>query len=281
MKSSKMLSILGCLFLLACDKNSDEKQGSTMSAIFYVKAGVSVKEYNQNNKLHSNKSIDKQPAGLNFFEQNWNKSQLGNVHIEHGSQSISVPYVLSTAGIEDTAYPERGMYKFSVRSGINPDEFIGHDQARIQFMDLLQQLIELGWQPYIEFHADPRLLGQESFAYSIEDGAYAPDPLYVPTLDEWMALGSGQGWVFYADNVYMEVKFRRNSQHMYKNGEGVYLLTYIILTQDAQARNQFQGNEREQWETLWVENIKKNKIMRYEEEVIGRILRSNYLKNKL
>jgi hypothetical protein len=267
MKLGKFSLIFYCLFLSACDTHSDKIQGDTMSSNFYVKAGISPDEYNQKNQLHPKKSVDKQPAGLNFYKQRWNNLQLGNVHIENDRFSFEVPHVMSLTGVADVEYLERGIDEFTVRSGINPDEFIGHDQARIQFMKILKNLLELGWQSYIEFHADPRLSAKESFTYAIEDGAYAPDPSYVPTLDEWMALGSGQGWVFYADNVFMEVMFRRNSQHMDKNGEGVYLLTHTILTKDARVRNYFQGKEREQWETLWVESIKKDKIMRYEEEV--------------
>ncbi|WP_444997039.1 hypothetical protein [Aliikangiella sp. IMCC44359] len=234
---------------------------------FYVQVGINPSEYNQRNPLYIKKSIDKQPAGLNFYEQNWNIQQQGTVHVEHGQHSFTIPFVLGSTGTENADSPKRGIYKFSIRSGITAEEFINHDEARLRFTETLQNFVRLGWQPYIEYYSDPRLSGQQSIAYAIEDEFYAPDPLYIPTLDEWMQLGSSHGWVFHTDGVFMEMSFRRKRQFMDKNGQGVYLLNYKLLTREAHARNHFSGDEREQWQDLWIEKVKEYKMLRYQKEV--------------
>lgn len=264
MRLNTLFLIFYSLFIIGCD--TEQPQGNTMTP-FTIKAGINPEEYNQLNRLHANKNIDKQPAGLNFYEQSWSSKQKGSIRVDHGDYSFTIPHVLSSTGVEDTEHLENGIFKFSINSSITSNEFIDHDQARTQFMKTIQDLVTLGWHPYIEFYSEPRLLGQQSFQYAIQDESYAPDPMYTPTLDEWMALNSGHSWVFHADNIFMEIGFRRNSQYMDRDGQGVYLLTYRIFTRDAQARNNFEGDEREQWQSLWVENIKKDKIMRYQSEV--------------
>ncbi|WP_444997040.1 hypothetical protein [Aliikangiella sp. IMCC44359] len=234
---------------------------------FYVQVGISPDEYNQRNPLYIKKSIDKQPAGLSFYEQNWSSKQKGTIHVEHGQHSFTIPFVLSSTGTEDTEYPDRGIDDFSINSSLQTEQFINHDEARLRFTETLQNLVHLGWQPYVKFYSEPRLSGSQSFQYAIEDGSYAPDPLYIPTLDEWMQLGSGHRWAFHVDDVFIIVSFRRKRQMMEKDGQGVYLLNYQILTSEARARNRFEGDDRERWQTLWVDAIKKDKMLRYQKEV--------------
>ena len=235
------------------------------NAPFYIQVGMSPAMYHQRNQHYSNKSIDKQPAGLNFYEQSWNVKQTGTVYLDHGKYSVTIPYVLSSVGTEDVDYSDRGIYDFSVNSGLNADEFISHDQARLLFFERLKKILELGWQFYIPLY-EPRLLGQQSFLFAVEDSVYGPDPRYLPSLDEWMQLGSGHRWVFFAEDVFLTVGFRRKSQFMDAGGEGVYLLNYTIVSKNAHARDSFTGDDREQWQDLWVEKSKKRLLKRYQKE---------------
>ena len=253
------------MLLQGCNKNS--KQGNTMTAPFYVKAGISSAEYNKRNEQQTKKSIDKQPAGLNFYEQRWQSKPRGAVHVEHGDYSFTVPHVLSTMGTEDTLYLDRGIYQFSIRSGLSADEFIDHDEARIEMMALLQSIVATGWHPHTELYK-PRLLGKNSFYYRLEDSSlYTPDPMYTPTLEEWMALDTDSDWTFYIEDVFLTVNFRRRLNHKGNNELGVYLLTFTLTTRDEKARKPLSGNDREQWLSLWVENTKVRKIRRYKKEV--------------
>ena len=261
---SLILLVLSSLCLISCEKN--KQQGNTMTAPFYIKVGISSDEYDKVNQLYTNKNLNKQPAGLNFYKQRWQSKPRGTVQVEHGDYSFTVPHVLSTLGTEDTLFLERGIYQFSIRSGLSPDEFIDHDQARLQMMTLLQSIVAKGWQPYIGLY-EPRLSGKESFQYILEGSRYPPDPMYIPSLEEWMALDITQEWAFHIDDVFLNVNFRRRLNYKGNNDLGVYLLTFTLITRDEEARNHFDGNDREQWLSLWGEEAKTSKVSRYKKEV--------------
>lgn len=264
-----ILLMVSAGLLLACDSANNHltNQGKTMTP-FHIKAGMSVQNYNQRNHIYRKKSVDKQPAGLNFHEQNWSIKDQGTVRVDHGQYSFTIPYVLGSTGVEDTEHLDRGIIDFNIKSGITPDEFIDHDEARIKFMNLIQNLTALGWQHYIQFHSDPRLSGRQSFLYTImEDIGYGPDPTYIPDYEEWMAARSGIAWTLHADDIFLKVSFRRDSDHMEDNKPGVYLLSFQLLTREERAREYYTGKNREQWLDIWGTDAKKEKIWRYEKEV--------------
>ncbi|MEW4365704.1 hypothetical protein [Aliikangiella maris] len=238
-----------------------------MAPPFIIQAGMSVEDYQQKNSHYVKKHIDKQPAGLNFYEHDWPVNSKGQVRIEAGSASFLIPNVLSIVGTEDAEFLSRGIYDFSVNSGLTPDEFIEHDQARILLMTHLQSLLTLGWKPYLRYHTYPRLLGKESFAYAIENGIYTPDPTYIPSLEEWMKLRYGGSWVFYYNDDFLEVSFERHSKFMKVEEPGVYLATHTLITIEAKGKNHFKDKERDNWQSLWVDIVKKFKKQRYEKEV--------------
>jgi len=134
-------------------------------------------------------------------------------------------------------------------------------------MAMLRSLVALGWQPIV-LHGDPRLSDQQAVTYAIKNmEVNVSDPFYTPALDEWMGFDTGIGWAFHANGVFLNVNFRRNLGYMDKNGEGVYLLSFTLTTKETIARSHFSGNEREQWQTLWVDTMKELKLMRYQKEV--------------
>ena len=267
MKTTYHLFLLLSLWLLlSCDASQTAQDNATMTP-FYIEAGITPQAYNQHNRQYTKKNVDRQPAGLNFHDQRWNTKSKGTVQVANGDYSFTIPNVLSLMGTEDTEHLNEGIYKFSVRSGITPDEFISHDQARIQFMAMLRSLVALGWQPIVS-HSEPRLSGKQAIKYAIQNmGADIIDPQYTPALNEWMEIDSDISCAFHANNVFLDVGFRRNLNYMDKNGEGVYLLNFTLTTKETIARSHFSGNEREQWQTLWVDTMKKLKLIRYQKEV--------------
>jgi hypothetical protein len=82
-----------------------------------------------------------------------------------------------------------------------------------------------------------------------------------------MSLGVTQEWAFHIDDVFLNVNFRRRLNHKGNNELGVYLVTFTLLTHDEEARSYFDSNDREQWQSLWVEEVKSNKVERYKKEV--------------
>jgi len=255
------------LLTCSCDSGLAPDNENTMTTPFYIKAGISPAQYNQRNNLQQQTYVDRQPAGLNFYKKKWNVNAKGKVHVDNELFSFTINHVLGLTGTESRKHPQMGIKVFTVRSGITATEFINHDQARILFMQLLQRVLDVGWQSYVEFVSAPRLLGKESIIYAIKDEIYAPDPRYIPSLDEWMALDTSHTWVFHANDVFLNISFRRNSQFLDKNGDGVYLLTFEVMTKEERAKLLMSSSEREQWKELWEQKIKKNKLNRYKKEV--------------
>jgi hypothetical protein len=82
-----------------------------------------------------------------------------------------------------------------------------------------------------------------------------------------MALDTDSDWAFHIDDVFLTVNFRRRFDYKGNDDLGVYLITFTLVTSDEEARSYFDSNDREQWESLWVEEMKTSKINRYKKEV--------------
>lgn len=131
----------------------------------------------------------------------------------------------------------------------------------------MRHLLSLGWRQ-VHSHHRPRLLGEESWQYKLNNyHGYQSDITVTPTLETWLKLNTTRTtWRFYADGVFIEVGFMRNSRIPADDPMGEYLLVFSAYTQDEFARKQFAGKDRERWQELWVEEIKDSKRMRYKEE---------------
>ena len=73
-------------------------------------------------------------------------------------------------------------------------------------------------------------------------------------------------WYLYADDLFMTLAIRRDIKRMDPDKPGAYLLSFTINSKEEEARRQFAGEQREQWQTLWVEKIKELKRERYAKE---------------
>ncbi|VAX03592.1 hypothetical protein MNBD_GAMMA19-635 [hydrothermal vent metagenome] len=164
-------------------------------------------------------------------------------------------------GTENAEKLEKGLYKFSVRALISQNRPTPHDEASIAFITLLQTLTQAGWQPALPYGA-PRLSGEQAFKYYLEAGTYATLPVdYAPTLEEWMRIKSGS-WRFYAGDLFMNIAVRRSGSQVV-NEPGAYLLSFSLYGKEERGRKQVRPSERDQWRTLWVDEVKKLKRTRY------------------
>jgi len=256
------------LFLTACDYHNGD-QTMTPTTI-KIKVGESGTQFLQRNNLPTKGHIDKQPAGVNFYEQDWSTKSPGTVMVEHGIYSFQVPYALGVMGAEDVKQMV-GFEQINIRAGITAADTIMHDEARQKFMTLLQQLLKLGWKPLISYQ-DPRLTGEQAYIYSEQENYYFGTPVnYIPTLEQWMRIDSGD-WQFYADDIFLKINFQRDRKHMNPNEPGAYLFSFELISKEAKAKNQFESDDREHWQDLWVDKIKAMKKERYakEKELIQR-----------
>ena len=149
-------------------------------------------------------------------------------------------------------------------AGITASDTVLHEEARQTFMTLLRKLLSLGWKPVISYNY-PRLTGEQAFKYYEEDNTYGVPPNYTPTLDQWMRIDSDD-WCLYADNVFLEINFQRDRARMNPNEPGAYLFSFELRSKEEFAKANFQGEDRDHWQDLWVDKIKSMKKERYEKE---------------
>ena len=229
-----------------------------------ITLGETGQTFLQSNKLPEKGTVDKQPAGLNFYEYSWNVRTPGQVVVNDKAYSFTIPYVLSITGTEDAAEIDQGIQKFSINAGITADDLIDHDKARVEFSGFLQKLKNSGWKTVIAYE-DPRLAGEDAFKYYLEDKFYSLPLDYIPTLDEWMKIKTGS-WHLYAGSNFLDVTIRRDSQRVNISEPGAYLISFNLLTSTQKAKNQFDAEEIGHWQELWVDKIKSLKKERYAKE---------------
>jgi hypothetical protein len=244
-----------------------------------IKVGESGTQFLQRNHLDSRGNVDRQPAGLNFYEYDWSTDYPGTVIVENGIHSFEIKYALGVVGTENVEKQEKGLYDFSVTAGITAADYVLHDEARLAFITLLQTLAQAGWKQNIYYDA-PRLTGEEAFRYYLEEDPHGNVPVdYSPTLEEWMRIGSGN-WSLYAGELFLEIAVRRGGSQVVDE-PGAYLLSFSLYGKEEQGRSQFGSPERDQWQKHWVKTITEMKKDRYaiEEQLIkkGYTINTDYV----
>ena len=254
--------------MIACDgtqKSQTQKTTNMTPQLFTVKLGIQPDEYIKLNGLDPKSNIDQQPAGLNFYEKDWPSDSRGIVFFDHGQHSFQVVNALSVMGVENLDYPDKGLYEFSINAGGAPKSLDFHDAIRKRFLLFFQELKDKGWQRVISY-SDPRLNDEEAIRYLFEEDDFYSIPIDYPlTLEQWMKLKDPY-WQFYANDVFLDITFNRDSKAMDPNGYGSYLFSYQLYGSNEKGANQMKSNDRPNWKNLWVDKIKELKKIRYAKE---------------
>lgn len=210
--------------------------------------------------------IDRQPAGLTFYDVDWKTSAPGTVSFEHGKHALLIEYVLSVSGTQDANYPEEGMSEIDIISGITASDLISHDEARLKMFAILQKIAQAGWSIFID-RGDPRLRGKDAFNYVMAISPFSTlDASYLPTFDEWMHIKSGMTWRFYADHVYLEVNFTREHTLTDPTKPGAYIVNFNIKNESEHYRAYVGPDNRKRWKELLPGALAKLVPMRAEAE---------------
>lgn len=230
-----------------------------------IKIGISSKDYIAINNLNRKKSIDAQPAGLNFYDTDWPQSAQGIIYLDNGDQSIEFNHVIGVTGTENVDFLDQGISDFDIRAMVNDVELTDHDKVRNYIFSLLEKLIDAGWLPYIS-PSMPRLSGEHGMRYITEkDGLISPPIDYRPSLEEWMGRNFS-GWKLYANGAFMTISLRRDSSRMVIDQPGAYFMAISIESELTFAKGHFESDDRENWQELWPETIANLKKERYKIE---------------
>jgi hypothetical protein len=223
------------------------------------------------NKTAPNSRVDKQPAGLNFYQVDWPVKAPGILRFEHGQYSFTIPNAFGVMGTEDIDLPNEHIQDFSLDFGLTTASGIAHEEARDKIFAILKDLQAKGWKRYI-YRSSARLKGKETWV--ADDGSYfSLDTSYVPTMKEWMSLTPRPSFMFYADGVILDFTFERDSERMDVNQLGGYFLTMNISSERLDLRQmsgygEWTAQERKErdWRAFLPAALKEAKATRAAEE---------------
>ncbi|WP_431820831.1 hypothetical protein [Burkholderia sp. F1] len=168
-------------------------------------------------------SVDNHPSGAKFYQRDWMRGNLGTVEFVHGKHSFMIDNVLSAMGSADKDV-SGGICKWSVNFGVSREQADTYEAALARMKRLFSELRERGWMRYIDI-GNPRLTGKQAWDYMKIYSIYSLDSNYTPTLEEWKgAVKEMPRWIFYADDVYLEVSLNESNMGGFV-GKTTYLLS--------------------------------------------------------
>ena len=270
-------SLLLILSVTGCDTDTNKEENSNMNGnkpsqplVFTV--GENPTDFIQRMKnVGQPIGVDRQPAGLNFYTIRSPQGTRQTMRIEHGPYSFDIPPVMSFLGTEDMDFPESGINDLDFTFVRKDDgQKNTHEQAREFFIGYIKMLSDLGWQRFIS-PSKPRLSGPQSYQYILEgNDYYVPDLTVEPNLQTWKAMEDSHIWTLYADNLFMDIKYRRKQDPSDKNKtpdeSAYYIFSLEITTKDEFAKGYMKFEQRDTWQQHWASEIKPLKTRRYKIE---------------
>ena len=270
-------SLLLILSVTGCDTDTNKEENSNMNGnkpsqplVFTV--GENPTDFIQRMKnVGQPIGVDRQPAGLNFYTIRSPQGTRQAARIEHGPYSFEIPPVMGFMGVESMRLPELGIKLLDFTFVRKDDgQKNTHEQAREFFIGYMKMLSDLGWQRFIS-PSEPRLLGPQSYQYILEeDHYYVPDLNVEPNLKTWKAMENSHIWTLYADNLFMEIKYRRkqdpSDQNKTPDESAYYIFSLEITTKDEYAKGYMDFENRATWKQHWASEIKPLKTLRYKIE---------------
>jgi hypothetical protein len=195
-------------------------------------------------------AVDRQPAGLNFYELHWPFRSMGTVIFKQGAKRLPIENVLSVTGTEDVDLQGEGLSDIKINSSISKEEKISHDEARLKTFAYLQRITQLGWTITIP-RSKARIRGKDMSDYLLQTDKYTTlDPRYVPTLSEWMRYEDRTTWEFYDNRVFLSVQITREHTLTDPLKPGAYLLSTNLQSEAEHFRDYVDGLDRPRWKQL-------------------------------
>lgn len=244
---------IGVLELTACHPSAADKpipkKEPAMSQEVSIKLGELGPDFAK--RYPTVVKVQHQPAGVDFYGIDWDKRPRGVVHFQKGNASLVIEDVLGISAMQDLgALKAEGFSELNVFAGVTEPDLISHDEARLKTYALLRRLLDTGWKSTIA-RSRPRLAGKERLAYVLNvTNSIDLDPSYLPTFEEWMLIPSHTGWRLYADRVFMDINFTRESTLTDPAKPGSYLLTFKITSETEHFRSYVESEDRPRWKEL-------------------------------
>ena len=250
-----LLATLAALLLMGCQPSSTNKSSSkiVMPQSIEIEIGESPQALiGRYGKAVEVDNKNEQAYGVTFYAVDWPDSSQGTVVIKNQKSEVRLDTALGVSGSFDKAHTDEGIYDYSISLGIPPRNNVTHDQARLQFYEMLKRIQQAGWKRWI-YPENPRLSAGEAFRYRLvkDQGVDSLDPGYVPSLEDWMKLPDMTSWRFYLNGVYMDVQMSRDSTRMKVDEPGAYFVKIKLEGYANYWRNAFNEQDRPHWRDLF------------------------------
>lgn len=251
---SCLLAMLAALLVMGCQPSASKSSSKTvMPNSIEIELGESPQALiGRYGKAVDVDNKNEQAYGVTFYAVDWPDSSQGTVVIKNQKSEVRLDTALGVSGSFDKAHADEGIYDYSISLGIPPRNNVTHDQARLQFYEMLKRIQQAGWKRWI-FPENPRLSGGEAVRYRLvkDQGVDSLDPSYVPSLEDWMKLADMTSWRFYLDGVYMDVQMSRDSKRMRVDEPGAYFVKIELEGYANYWRNAFNEQDRPHWRDLF------------------------------
>lgn len=253
-KVSCLLATLAALSVMGCQPSASKSSSKTVTPnSIEIELGESPQALiGRYGKAVDVDNKNEQAYGVTFYAVDWPDSSQGTVVIKNQKSEVRLDTALGVSGSFDKAHADEGIYDYSISLGIPPRNNVTHDQARLQFYEMLKRIQQAGWKRWI-FPENPRLSGGEAVRYRLvkDQGVDSLDPSYVPSLEDWMKLADMTSWRFYLDGVYMDVQMSRDSKRMRVDEPGAYFVKIKLEGYANYWRNAFNEQDRPHWRDLF------------------------------
>ncbi|MFT4908695.1 MAG: hypothetical protein ACI978_002792 [Oleispira sp.] len=283
-----LLLLIFFVFNISNNKEDNSRiNGNKLSQPLVFTVGEKPTDFIQRmNNIGQPIGVNRQPAGLNFYTIRSPQGTRKSARIEHELYSFDIPPMMKYMGTEDADLPELGIKSLDFTFVRKDDgQKNTHEQAREFFIGYIKMLADLGWQRFINT-SEPRLSGLQSYQYILEgNDYYVPDLNVEPSLKTWKAMGNTHIWTLYADNLFMDIKYRRkqdpSDQHKSPDESAYYIFSLEITTRDEFAKSGMKFDQRDTWKQHWVPIMKRLKTLRYKKEADlnekGYVIDTDYL----
>ena len=200
--------------------------------------------------------VERQPAGITFYQVNWRAAEKGKVKLDMSNSSLVFDDVLGMVGTEDNSEKNPGIYRLTIISKTTDSNHISHEDARIKFLSILKKIKSSGWSTLIPFTA-PRLRGKDMVNYLLESkNPTALDSSYDLSISEWMNIDNLTSWEFNKGNTFLEVSFSRTSEEIGAQPFTSYVVRYTVKSDVAYFKEFIDPNATEPWESLLIDELK-------------------------
>ncbi|WP_227430101.1 hypothetical protein [Psychrobacter sp. I-STPA6b] len=142
--------------------------------------------------------IDKQPAGMSFYDLYWTPPNLGTVNIVNDKNIFTLNHVFSVLGSRNNDY----ITSIDIDAGLNQAEFVNSKEAYLAYKNLMTQINQQGWQNYY-YHFEPHIAKKDNLKF-IQQYHTVIDPSYILSYEEWLGLFNGKIYQSLYYNLYLD-----------------------------------------------------------------------------